>query len=178
MKTCGSCGVEKTEQEFSRNGKRPRSKCKDCCNSYHKQWREINPLYFKKNCAKWRNEHIDMVREKDRQKYKEDRENYIIKANRYYHENKDKIAERRHVLYLLNKEEHVARARVRDRRVRQSTPSWADLPAIKAFYKNRPKGCHVDHIVPIKGKNVCGLHVPWNLQYLPASVNRKKSNHT
>ena len=55
-------------------------------------------------------------------------------------------------------------------------PPWADMEAIKEIYMNCPEGYHVDHIIPINGKNVCGLHVVENLQYLPAGDNLRKSN--
>lgn len=58
----------------------------------------------------------------------------------------------------------------------ERTPSWADLKAISAFYENCPAGHHVDHIIPLQGKTVCGLHVLENLQYLPASENQRKFN--
>jgi len=64
-----------------------------------------------------------------------------------------------------------------------AVPPWADLKSIQAFYteakrmiKETGTKHQVDHIVPLKHKLVCGLHVPWNLQVLPASENSKKSN--
>jgi hypothetical protein len=57
-----------------------------------------------------------------------------------------------------------------------ATPKWVNIDAMCAFYANRPEGYHVDHIVPICGENVCGLNVPWNLQYLPAKSNLDKRN--
>jgi hypothetical protein len=56
------------------------------------------------------------------------------------------------------------------------TPKWQDVKQLKDFYKNRPQGHHIDHIIPLQGENVSGLNVIGNLQYLPASENIRKSN--
>jgi len=56
-------------------------------------------------------------------------------------------------------------------------PRWADMGKIREIYVNRPEDCHVDHIVPLRGKNVSGLHVENNLQYLPIKENMRKHNN-
>lgn len=55
-------------------------------------------------------------------------------------------------------------------------PIWADMNKIKDIYVNRPDDCHVDHIIPLRGKLVSGLHVAENLQYLPIAENMRKHN--
>jgi hypothetical protein len=65
---------------------------------------------------------------------------------------------------------------------RNALPAWANLVAIKEVYKEAKarskagENCHVDHIIPMAGKNVCGLHTHLNLQIIPAAENLKKSN--
>ncbi len=71
----------------------------------------------------------------------------------------------------------LARARLRELYKSKATPCWADIAAITEFYKNCPEGYHVDHIIPLNGKYVCGLHVLNNLQYMIASENIRKHNY-
>lgn len=66
----------------------------------------------------------------------------------------------------------------------QAMPKWADTKAIRQIYAEcqritRETGIkhEVDHIVPLNGVKVKGLHVAENLRVIPAKLNRKKSNH-
>lgn len=56
------------------------------------------------------------------------------------------------------------------------TPVWADLSLIKKFYEECPVGMHVDHVIPLQGEKVSGLHVLENLQYLSQHDNCAKHN--
>jgi len=72
---------------------------------------------------------------------------------------------------------------IRRRRHRQATPAWADSFLIKEVYhlaqiRTKITGIqwHVDHIIPLKHKLVCGLHVPENLQVITERENLIKNN--
>lgn len=68
------------------------------------------------------------------------------------------------------------RARRRRRTVKRQTPAWANRREMEEIYANRPPGYHVDHVIPLNGEFVSGLHVPSNLQYLPSRDNLSKAN--
>lgn len=83
-----------------------------------------------------------------------------------------------------NKAKHAHRQQIRNTQKKQACPLWltkAHLSQIEEIYihskyLSEKTGIKmaVDHIVPLKGKTVCGLHVPWNLQIIDAQTNSKK----
>lgn len=84
--------------------------------------------------------------------------------------------DRRRASDKIHAKAKIARTNKRRANKLHATPSWADLDAIKEFYKNCPEGKSVDHIIPLQGKKVCGLHVLENLQYLCKKENSRKHN--
>lgn len=135
------------------------------------------------------------VRENERARYYANPVKTKLKVKEKYQANAEKLKARRKDCYLNNIDEERLKAMLKSREWRknnpayrnalkakyrantkQRTPSWANLPNIVQFYKKCPEGYHVDHIVPLRGKNVSGLHVLENLQYLPAIENMRKNN--
>ena len=108
------------------------------------------------------------------------------RARNWYKNNRDAILER--IKDYTKNNRAIKNALTAKRRARKlkATPSWLSkqhFEAIKEFYKEAKRLedlfgelYHVDHIVPLQGAHVCGLHVPWNLQVLTASENMSKSN--
>lgn len=78
--------------------------------------------------------------------------------------------------YTRNAEVEKANNALRSDRVTERIPLWADESEIQLFYKKCPKGYHVDHIIPLHGDVVSGLHVLNNLQYLTPKENLSKNN--
>jgi hypothetical protein len=75
--------------------------------------------------------------------------------------------------------------RRRERRIAETraTPAWADRVAINEVYDRctRISRCtgipfHVDHVIPLRGEDICGLHIHSNLQVIPAYQNYLKAN--
>lgn len=94
----------------------------------------------------------------------------------YREDNPEKVKVARKSWYVANYKRWAAYAGVRRSRLLQRTPAWADLSIIVKFYEACPEGYHVDHIYPLCGRYVSGLHVLENLQYLSVTENLKKSN--
>jgi 5-methylcytosine-specific restriction endonuclease McrA len=84
------------------------------------------------------------------------------------------------IWYSNNKHIRAAATAKRRAATKQAIPIWLTeehLAAIVNIYKvAREKGLQVDHIVPLQNNNVCGLHVPWNLQLISSEDNLRKSN--
>lgn len=118
-------------------------------------------------------DHIRSVRAEWHKVHKKDIQAYSSKR---YRENAERINK---VIKIWKKEHRELLAYYCSKRRSaklQATPCWVDQNKIKKIFLNRPIGMHVDHIIPLQSKNICGLEVPWNLQYLTPEENEAKAN--
>lgn len=168
MKVCSKCNLNKDTTEFYTH----RRTCKSC--------------YFAQQYS-WQADNLDKKREYTRKsmakRYKEDPTVLLEKGIAWRQQNRDWVKEY-NKNYVQNNPEIIAQSRrLREHSIRQQTPSWANKDEIKSFYalaKSLTLETNilhtVDHVIPLQGKIVSGLHVENNLQILTKSENSKKRN--
>lgn len=125
----------------------------------------------------WYAENADRQRVYNKAHYYENLEYYRMVGRHSYQRNKEACDERMKLWRQKNPRRNTAYARAYNLRKQQRTPAWSERRAILDFYFLCPPDHEVDHIIPLKGRLVSGLHVLANLQYLTTSENCAKSNY-
>lgn len=157
LKTC------KRNHSYSLHLKR----CPKCTSLSKRKWRENNSEKIKE----WRKLTSNTQKE----------------HNKRYRNNNPEGVKISRLKFRKNHPEKIRADNARRRAKRKcATPSWlteTHHKEILEFYKKAReleketgRKHHVDHIIPLGGENVSGLHVPWNLQILEAIENIKKGN--
>lgn len=180
-KTCASCGSFLLLTEFGRRSKEKdglQRSCKGCTNAANRERRSASG---------------EVARKRDRDRYQLVRSTINAQRRLRRQANAENlrpkwVEERRERLkrgyrFKRRKDTKAANQAERDARRIRATPAWADVERIKAIYRECRETSertgiphHVDHIVPLRGELVCGLHVESNLQVITASENVRKRN--
>lgn len=184
----GTCKRCRQDQQNARYASRPDVRARRL--QSHSAWRERNP---------------ELKRALDKQRYERDRAAILAQKRKYHlgkYESvikpyKDKynadpaVIERKRLYsasyhklyYAAHKSEYLARFLARRIARDRAVPKWANLRKIAGIYRAAKvlseatgERYEVDHIVPLKGKNVCGLHCESNLRIVKRYENRKKHN--
>lgn len=184
-KCCFRCKTEKPHSEFGAN-KRTKDGlqvyCKPCAREALAEYRKKHPEKIREYQAKYEANNREFVLESRKRRNAKQKDN-IQKWNEV---NKDHVLAYKRAWKKANP--HIAREeQLRRRATRlQATPKWdKELTALVtkeaahlAMIREKATGFewHVDHVVPLRGDTVCGLHVWNNLDVIPAQDNLKKNN--
>ncbi len=147
-----------------------------------KAYVKANPEKLQKWHRDWYQANIESEKVRGRERYLADPEKYKAKLHEWNKANPERSRARTAAWGKANPERLAAKGARRRAAKFQQCPAWADHEAIAMMYRAaevfRVSGfdCHVDHIIPLQGKSVRGLHVHNNLQIITAKANRSKSN--
>lgn len=163
MKICNVCGSSKGLEDYYNSKAEKDGKChtcKNCAKNRSRRWAKDNIERANLASAKWARSNL--------QKRKAARAKWITNNSTTWQAIKRSKESRRRGTNKLATPKWLTcqhRAEIIELYTVASELQWLSNETL-----------HVDHIVPLKNKEVCGLHVPWNLQILPAGENIRKSN--
>lgn len=147
---------------------------------------QAKPEHYRAKAREWRDDNLEKQREYERQWRKDNAEK--VRAMDRAQRIKDADRNREYDRKWRDENRGLYRSYQRHRQTlkTRATPPWLtedQLEAIRAVYMEAARlekatGIlhEVDHIIPLNHPDVCGWHVPWNLQILSRDENRMKSN--
>lgn len=159
------------------------SNCCECMREDHFKYYPAHKDKYLRVIKRWSQDNKTAVAEAS-QRYREvNPEEASAASKRWYDANRERKLRENKLWRRLNKAVVQQYGAKRRAQVRQAMPVWADIEDIVAVYREsvlltQQTGVehHVDHIVPLCGENVCGLHVSWNLRAIPGVDNMRKGN--
>lgn len=142
-----------------------------------------NTIDIKFRQAEWYAKNKELVNEAGKRWYRENRESVIERTSTWALNNRDRCNQYSSKWTKNNPAKRRAKVGRRRATMKHASPVWADKAAIARIYteahriqKETGIPHHVDHIIPLHHKAVCGLHVPGNLQIITALENVRKTN--
>lgn len=201
MKTCTKCGIAKDVVDFNLRRASPDGLsyvCRMCSKAdyaskrdhYQARQREKRPIRYAENRAEFLRKAKDYY-SVNSERIKARQRAYVA-ANReakraadlaYRQANKERVLRVQAAYRAANKDAIRISGRARRKARMRALPVWRDRKAMLAFYQTADglsmltgEWYHVDHMVPLRGKGVCGLHCESNLQILTDAENKVKGN--
>lgn len=193
MKYCSNINCKQTNPQplsgFSRDPNRKDGhnfKCKRC----HKEYRTSNKERIANKKAQYALRNKEKISEYmvayQAVRYEKNKEKLLKQSRSYKNLHKREVALKKLQWRKNNPGKYAAYCAKRRAQKALATPPWLtkeqhienEMFYIKAFEVTKETGIphEVDHIEPLQGENVKGLHVPWNLRVIPRSINRRKTN--
>lgn len=178
--------VEANKDAISAQRKDYRQRNKDKLATANAEWREAHREYAKQKTAQWRAADPARAAQSRKDYYTAHREEILEKQRKWIAKNVEALREYHRKRYQQMPELYVSAYHRRRARKLQATAAWdtdlTELASVEAadLVRKRKEATgmkwHTDHVVPLRGKVVSGLHVWNNLQVIPAAANLSKSN--